>query len=333
MAVDHKPPAGPRGGTGEGQDAGGDAGRREQLLAYLLLTGTPLFMASNVIIGRAAADAVPPIGLAFWRWLVACLILLPFAWAGLRRHRAAIKAAAPMLLFLGALGMGVCGAFVYIGLETTTATNAGLIYAASPILICLFGALFAGERLVARQAVGIAIAVIGVVTILTRGAPWRLLDHDFNAGDLWIVAATISWAVYSVAIRRQQLSIPTIPLFAAIAGAGVIVLAPFYAFETAFGAPLTLTTDAVLSVIGVALFSSVLAFGTYQKGIAVVGASRAGVFMYLMPVYAALMAVLLLGEAFRDFHLVGLVLILPGVVAATLPADILSKLGRRRGTP
>jgi drug/metabolite transporter (DMT)-like permease len=304
--------------------------RRETLFAYALLTVMPLFMASNVVIGRAAVEAVPPIGLAFWRWLVAFAILLPFAWIGLRRHWSVIWRKAPALLFLGALGMGICGAFVYIGLESTTATNAGLIYAASPILICLFGALFAGEGLVPRQILGIVLAIVGVLAILTRGAPWQLFTFEFVIGDLWIVAATISWAVYSVTIKHQHIGLPTIPLFAAIAAAGVVILAPFYAWETASGAEMTLTWRAVISVAGVALISSVFAFGSYQKGIAVVGSSRAGVFMYLMPVYTALMAVLFLGEAFETFHLVGLLLIVPGVALATLPPGMIAAMGWAR---
>jgi drug/metabolite transporter (DMT)-like permease len=302
------------------------AGR--EVWAYGLLLLAPLFMASNVVFGRDAVDTVPPIGLAFWRWILAFVILLPFAWTGLRRHAADLIRVWPMLLLLGALGMGVCGAFVYVGLQHTTATHAGLIYAASPIFILMIGALFVGERLSVIQCLGVALALLGVLVILTRGQPQALLSFAFNIGDLWILAATFAWAVYSVLLKRKSLQIPTIPLFAAIALAGVICLAPFYAWETLAGRPVVWTADAATSVFAVALIASVMAFGAYQQGIAVVGSSRAGVFMYLMPVYAALLAVLFLGERFETFHAIGLGLILPGLVLATLVPRWRWRLGR-----
>lgn len=300
----------------------------QQVWAYVLLLLAPLFMASNVVFGRDAIDTVPPVGLAFWRWVLAFLILLPFAWAGLRRHAGDLVRAWLMLLVLGALGMGVCGAFVYIGLQHTTATHAGLIYAASPIFILLIGAVFVGEKLSLMQCLGVALAVLGVVVILTHGEPETLLTFVFNIGDLWVLAATFAWAIYSVLLKRQSLRIPTIPLFAAIALAGVICLAPFYVWETLAGRPVVWTADAATSVVAVALIASVLAFGAYQQGIAVVGSSRAGVFMYLMPVYAALLAVVFLGEQFQPFHAVGLGLILPGLALATLVPRWRWRLGR-----
>ena len=307
--------------------AASDTGGR-QLWAYTLLLLAPLFMASNVVFGRDAIDTVPPIGLAFWRWVIAFLILLPFAWPGLRRHAAQLIRVWPLLLLLGALGMGVCGAFVYIGLHHTTATHAGLIYAASPIFILLIGVLFGGERLGVVQCLGVALAVLGVIVILTRGAPQALLTFSFNIGDLWVLAATVAWAVYSVLLKRRSLRIPTIPLFAAIAFAGIVCLAPFYAWETLAGRPVLLTAEAATSVLAVALIASVLAFSAYQQGIAVIGASRAGVFMYLMPVYAALLAVMFLGEQFRAFHAIGLSLILPGLALATLMPARRWRVGR-----
>ncbi|MEM7441756.1 MAG: DMT family transporter [Pseudomonadota bacterium] len=307
-------------------DAAQSSGR--QAWAYLLLILSPLFMASNVVFGRDAVETVPPIGLAFWRWVLAFAILLPFAWPGLRRHGTSLLRAWPLLLVLGALGMGVCGAFVYIGLQHTTATHAGLIYAASPIFILIIGAVFIGERLSLIQCLGVVLAVFGVVVILTHGAPQQLLSFRVNVGDVWVLVATVAWAVYSVLLKRKSLSVPTIPLFAAIALAGVICLAPFYVWETLAGRPVVPTTDALTSVLAVAFIASVLAFGAYQQGIAVIGPSRAGMFMYLMPVYAALLAIVFLGERFELFHLVGLGFILPGLVLATLVPRWRWRLGR-----
>ena len=293
---------------------------RGDLLAYGLLLVAPLMMSSNVVIGRAAAEVMPPVGLAFWRWSLALVLMLPLAGAGLWRHRHVLRRQWALLLVLGALGMGVCGAFVYVGLQTTTATNAGLIYAASPALILAIGALFRGETVRPRQVAGIVLAIAGVAAILARGDIAALLALRFTIGDFWVLGATIAWAVYSVLLKRQSLLMPTFVLFAAIAAAGVLCLAPFYVAETLAGQPVVWTPEALLSVAGVAVFASVLAYSSYQKGVTLIGPARAGPFMYLMPAYAAVLAMLFLGERLALFHLVGFALILGGVALASATA-------------
>ena len=291
---------------------------RGPLAGYALFFLASAFMASNVVMGRAAADAVPPVGLAFWRWLVAFALILPFALPGLRRHHRALLADWKRLLVLGALGMGICGAFVYVGLEQTTATNAGLIYASSPVLILMIAAAGLGERVRPRQVAGIALAMAGVLTILARGDAGVLLGLSFNAGDVWILAAATAWAVYTILLRQSRTPLPVVTQFAANALSGVLILAPFYAWETWSGRPVEPSADAALSIAGVALVASVLAFLTYQQTIVRIGPARAGTTLYVMPLWAALLAWATLGETLQAFHLVGAALILPGVLLATL---------------
>ncbi len=305
--------------TSRGRTLAGPPSRGD-LLAYGLLLVAPLMMSSNVVIGRAAAEVMPPVGLAFWRWSLALVLMLPLAGAGLWRYRHVLRRQWAVLLLLGALGMGVCGAFVYVGLKTTTATNAGLIYAASPALILAIGALFRGEPVRPRQIAGIVLAIAGVAAILARGDIAALLALRFTIGDLWVLGATIAWAVYSVLLKRQSLAMPTFVLFAAIAAAGVLCLAPFYVAETLAGQPVVWSPEALLSVAGVAVFASVLAYSSYQKGVTVIGPARAGPFMYLMPAYAAVLAMLFLGERLALFHLLGFALILGGVALASATA-------------
>ena len=297
-----------------------DSRRRTQWLAYGLLSVAPLFMAANPVIGRAARELVPPIGLSFWRWLLASLILLPFALSGLYQHRSQLRANWWVLLVLGSLGMGVCGAFVYIGLHHTTATNTGLIYAASPVLILILSARFRHDTITRLQALGVPLALTGVVIIIFRGDVGALAQLRFNRGDVWILVATCAWSIYSVLLRKQSLMhLPTVTLFAAIAVMGVVVQLPFYLWESVTVRPVPMNTAAWTSIASVAVLSSVLAFGSYQKGIAVLGPSKAGPFMYLMPVYAVVLAVTLLGEIIRPYHLMGLTLILIGIAMATWP--------------
>ncbi|MCB9960397.1 MAG: EamA family transporter [Rhodospirillaceae bacterium] len=287
-------------------------------LAYLLLAIAPLCMASNVVIGRAAADTVPPVALAFWRWATATALLMPFALPSLWRYRRVLWATAPRVLALGLTGMALSASFVYTGVSHTTAANAGLIYAISPVLIVLIGVIFRGESVNWRQIAGIALAIAGVVVIVTRGDPAYLLDLQVNQGDLWVMGAALSWAIYSVLLREGAVPVPTLPMFAITALAGVVCLAPAYAVDRWISAPIDWTWEAIASVAGVAVISSVLAFGLYQIGIRAVGPARAGVFNYLIPVYAVVLGVAILGETLAVFHGLGLALILPGLLLAGL---------------
>ena len=299
-----------------------EASRRAALYAYTLFLLGSAFMASNAVIGRAAAQVVPPVGLAFWRWLAAFLIVLPFAWRGLAQHRRVLLAGWKRFLALGALGMGVCGAIVYIGLQHTTATNTGLIYATSPVFILAISAVALKEPVTPRQVAGIALALAGVLAILTRGELAALLGFAFNRGDLLILAGAVAWAVYTVLLRRSGgPSLPVVTQFAANALSGVLVLAPFYAWETLGGHPVVPTWEAAVRIGGVALFASVLAFLAYQKTITLLGPARAGTALYVSPVWVALLAWALLGEELELFHLAGVALIFPGVLLATLPAS------------
>ena len=173
----------------------------EQRLAYILLAIAPALFASNMLTARLVHDLVPPVGLAFWRWAVTFLLLLvgPQLW----RQRRDALAEWKDLLLLGAFGMGVCGAFVYIGAQTTPASNIGLIYSASPILIVLIAGLFYGERVTPRQGIGIALSLAGVLAIIARGDPAVLTGLAFTIGDLWIAAAMAGWALYAILLKYR----------------------------------------------------------------------------------------------------------------------------------
>lgn len=287
------------------------------VVAVGLLIAASAFFSSNILIGRAAAEAVPPIDLAFWRWTAASAIMLPFSLAAVRRHWASIRAGWPRLLLLGSIGMGVCGLFVYVGLQRTTATNAALLYQSSPVLMLILSAGFAIERVRPTQWLGVAVALAGVFVILTRGEPSALLDFRFETGDLWVMGSAGGWAVYSMLLPRFAPRLPTIVLFQACAVAGAVCLMPLEVGAIALGASADWSLRAAASVLGLAIFSSILAYTCFQRGLAVLGPARAGPFMYLMPVWTAMIAWAFLGESFEYFHAVGLALILPGVGLAS----------------
>ncbi len=283
----------------------------------------PLFFASNLVIGRAAVTAVEPWSLAFFRWLTALLILLPFAGPGLWRHRRQLVRKWRLVLLLGFLGMWICGAVVYLGLRHTNATNATLIYTSAGVMILLLEWLFRGRALSLRQMLGVAMAFIGVATIVLRGELSRLLSLDLNIGDLLIALAAFSWAVYSVLLKRRDFDgLPTLTVIAAIALAGSLILMPFAIGEMAWLGAFPATGKAWVSIAGLALLPSVMAFASYQWGVRRFGPGVPGMFLYLMPPYGVALAMVFLGEPFQLYHAAGLFLVLPGLMLATLPARL-----------
>ena len=290
---------------------------RSRLLIYCLLAIMPLLFVSNVIIGRAAANSIEPWTLAFWRWALASLILLPFAARALVKNRARLRAAAGDILIAGFLGMAVCGGAFYLSLHWTTAIHGVLIYTVSPLLIVLLDAVFFGERITLPRLTGMLIGFLGVATIVLEGEPQRLLTLSFNPGDIGMAICATAWAIYTVWLRRGQLrAIPPLPALTAICIAGTLTLVPPMAFEAFSGFfPTGLTAWATILVL--AIVPSVLAYGIFQLAVQSVGASVTSVFMYLLPVYGVAAANITLGESFRAYHAAGLVLILAGVALAT----------------
>ncbi len=290
----------------------------EKTRAYVILLFMPLFFSSNLVLGRAALEMVEPWTQAFWRWALASLVLLPFAFTGIRRNADVLRSQWKLIALLGFLGMVLCGGFVYVSLRSTTATNSTLIYTTSPVFVLLLEVLFRGQRVRPRQVGGILLAFVGVVVIVMHGEVQRLMRFELNPGDLGIAFASFAWAVYSVLLRRPALQgLPTTALFAVIAMAGAVLLIPFMVWETVTVAPVPLKIAAWASLAGLAVVSSVLPFLSYQYGVKVVGPSITSAFLYLLPVYGVLQAMIFLGEEFHTYHAVGFVLVTAGVVMAT----------------
>jgi drug/metabolite transporter (DMT)-like permease len=283
--------------------------------AYLLLTLTALFWAGNSIVGRAARDLVPPAALAFWRWAIALALLLPFAWPHLRRDGPVLRAHGPILLLLGALGIGAFGTMLYTGLTTTTALNSMLLQSAQPALILMIGALMMKDRTGLRQIVGVVISLAGVLTVVSRGDPGVLLGLELNRGDAVIAAAVLLWAFYSVLLRRRPAVHPLSFLAVSIV-AGLAVVAPVYALELASGRAIVASRDRALAIAYVAIFPSFLAYLFFNRGVELIGSAATGQYMNVMPLMGAGLAMLFLGERLYLFHVAGLALVVLGIVVA-----------------
>jgi drug/metabolite transporter (DMT)-like permease len=297
--------------------------------ALALVFITPLLWTVNYLAGRWAPGVVEPHVLAASRWLIAALLFSLGHWAAIWSERDHIRQHWQQYLVLGALGMWICGAWVYIGARTTQAANISLIYSISPVLVVLVSAIWLHERVSRWQAMGVALALAGVLHIVLKGQWLHLAEVQWVPGDAWILAAVLSWTIYSILLKRWHSPLAASPRLAVIALFGVAVMLPFVVWElgglsawggSGAGAPAAqaaLTWKGLLLILAVALFpgyGAYLAFSVMQREL---GAARAGIVLYLGPLYAAVVGWLVLGEPLGFFHLVGTVLILPGIWLAS----------------
>ncbi|MCF8482617.1 MAG: DMT family transporter [Rhodospirillum sp.] len=298
---------------------------------YVLLLFPPLLWATNAIVGRWAPElGISPIGLAFWRWILAFLLLLPFSWRSLIDDWDVIRRRWVLILFLGILSAGAYNTLLYMALATSTAINITLLGASLPIVMAVIARFWLGERLSPRKIGGIVLSALGVVLVVSRGEWAVLKGFQLHEGDLLMLAATLCWAVYSVLLRRHPPGLKPISMLAAQMAGGLTVLTPVFLLEMSGGAsfPITPITLAVLGYT--AIFPAILAFYFWNQGVAAVGPSIAGVYVNLVPIFTAFMAVGLLGEDFAWYHFLGLVLIMGGIFIVTgLPIGRI--LGRRFG--
>ncbi|MEO6928989.1 MAG: DMT family transporter [Casimicrobiaceae bacterium] len=292
-------------------------GRRIYASPYLLLTLTPLFWASNWIVGRGLADDVPPIALSFFRWLFAIVMLAPFAWPRVRRDWPHIRASWRILLLMGIVGVGMHNTLAYLGLHTTSATNGVILNSFIPVMIVTFSWLFLGERLTRVQTCGVLVSFAGVLAILSHGSLQALLQFRLNIGDLWVMLAMALWSIYSILLRWRPAGIDSIAFLFVIAVIGDLCVLPFYVGETLLGSPMHWKPQYILAIAGVSLTSSIFAYIFWNRGVAEVGANVAGLFVHLMPVFGVILAWMLLDERVAPFHFAGIALILTGIVITT----------------
>jgi drug/metabolite transporter (DMT)-like permease len=284
---------------------------------YLLLFLTILFWAGNVVVARAVVGDVPPVTLAQIRWAGAFLIILPFAWGPLRRDWPAIRAGFPMLTLLALTGITLYNTIAYWGLQYTQALNAALMQSTAPLLIALWSLVLFRERLSARQALGLAVSLAGVLAIVTRGDPALLLRLDLNVGDVAVLVGLAVYGLYTALLRRRP-PISPLSLLAVTIGWGAAMLVPAWLAEVfAAGRTLVFSRLAVFALVYVAVFPSLVAYLFFNRGVELVGANRAGPVFHLFPLFGAILSILFLGERLAPFHALGAALILSGVTLAS----------------
>ncbi|MCB1761094.1 MAG: DMT family transporter [Gammaproteobacteria bacterium] len=285
---------------------------------YLLLVLVALFWAGNSVLARSVRLEVPPLGLSFWRWVVAGAVLMPFVWRDMLAIWPLVRANLGQILLLSVLGVSNFNTFLYLGLQTTTAANAVLLLSVTPLVIIVCSRLLLGTAIGLRQGIGIAASLLGVLVIIARGELVHLLEFNLSSGDLWVLAAVFSWGFYSVLLKRRPAGFDGMPFLGYTIAFGTAFILPLYLWEVASGVSMHLTSTTLLSVLYVALFASILAYLFWNHAVERVGPNRAGQFVHLIPVFGSLMSVLLLGERLWLYHLVGILLVAAGIVLATL---------------
>jgi drug/metabolite transporter (DMT)-like permease len=288
--------------------------------AFLLLALATLFWAGNWVLGRALRDVFEPAALNFWRWLIAVLVLAPFALPRLRGHLAAIRRSAGLLFTLSFLGVALFQWLVYAGLKTTTAVNAVLLNSSMPAFMLLCSWAIERERCTPRQVAGMLISLVGILVIMARGDPASLARLEFHSGDALILLAMPVWGVYSVLLKRRPPELDGVAFLFVISLIGVVLLVPAFALEAYYAPPRWPGAAGVAAALYVGLAASVASFICWNRGVAIVGANAAGFTVHLLPAFGTLLAITFLGESFQLFHAAGIATILVGVVVATRAA-------------
>ena len=270
----------------------------------LLLILASLFWALNPIVGRAVRDLVSPLSLAFWRWVIAFLFVLPFAWRQLKADCQTLHEASLPLGLLGFFGVGLFGYVVYWSLQLTTATNSLLLQSVMPIMTLALPTVLFGELLRPRLVLSAGLSFVGVVWIVTMGRPLGLSWDSLNRGDLLAITGVFLYSTYATFLRKVP-AMHHLSLLAVLFAVGVVTLAVPYLAELLRGRPSLPTREVVGAVLYVGIFPSLIAYGFFNRAVALIGSARAGVYMNLPTVFGIGLAIPLLGERLAPYHLVG----------------------------
>ena len=283
-------------------------------LAYLLLIFTTIFWSGNFIVGKAASlYQIPPFSLNFYRWFFAGLILLPFTFKELINNKNYIFKNIGFFIILGISSITIFNSIVYYSLYYTQVISGVLMISTIPVWIIFIASILNIEKTNAFQIIGVGLSLIGVIFIITKADLNLIKNLDFNKGDLSMIVAMFAWAVYSALLKKKKYEISQLALLQVVIILGLIFLIPIYFIEMNLGHLIVLELPFYLTLSYVVIFPGLLAFFFWIKGISIIGANRAGVFLHLMPIFGAIMAMIIFDEKFMYYHLLGAIFILAGI--------------------
>ena len=270
-------------------------------------------MASNLVVARGGVEYVPPISLAFWRWTIVFSILLLFNFQTLVNKTKIIKKEIKKLLFLGAMGCGVCGAFPFLAGQTTTIVNMGIIYTSSPIFIILISYLFFKEKFTFIKFLGLVLCLLGVIIIITKADLEILLSLRFTTGDLWMLGASMGWALYSIYLFNWKSNLSVFERFTLISLFGAVSLFPFYVAEEMYLSSTEFNRNFFIWTFFAAISPGIIAFSLYTYAQKYLGATTTGLTLYLFTVYGAFYGIVFFNENLEIYHYVSTILVFLGI--------------------
>ena len=286
--------------------------------AYIFLVLAALFWSGNFIVGKAASlFEIPPFTLNFYRWTFAWLILAPFTLKEIIQKKKHIIQNIKLILILGITSITIFNSIVYYSLNFTQVISGVLMISTIPVMIIFFSWIFKIERTNIYQILGVIFSLLGVAVIVTKADINILINLNFNKGDLWMVVAMFSWAMYSALLRKKAIELSKISLLQVIISAGLILLLPAYLIEMALGFKLNVNLPFILTLSYVVLFPGLASFICWIKGIALIGSNRSGIFLHLMPIFSTVLAIIIFNEKFMNFHLFGAAFIVGGIVLSS----------------
>jgi len=288
---------------------------RTILIASIYLFFTTLFWAGNFIVGKTASlNEIPPISLNFYRWLIAWFILLPFTYKELIEKKEYIIKNIGIFIILGITAVSIFNSALFYSLKFTQVITGVLMISVVPVMIIFFSALLKIEKTNIFQIFGVALSLTGVVLIITKADIEILKELDFNRGDLTMLIAMFSWSIYSALLKKKKYELSQITLLQVVIGFGVIILIPFYFIDINIGNEIKFDIPFFLILTYVVLFPGLISFFLWIKGVGLIGANRAGIYLHLMPILGAIMAMIIFGEKILFYHFVGAVFIIAGIV-------------------
>ena len=284
-------------------------------LAYFLLILTTIFWSGNFIVGKAASlYQIPPFSLNFYRWFFAGLILFPFTFKELIDKKKYILKNIGFFIILGILSITIFNSIVYYSLYYTQVISGVLMISTIPVWIIFIASILNIEKTNAFQIIGVSLSLIGVIFIITKADLNLIKNLNFNKGDLSMIVAMFAWAAYSALLKKKKYEISQLALLQVVIISGLIFLVPIYFIEMNLGHLIVLGQPFYLTLSYVVIFPGLLSFFFWIKGISIIGANRAGIFLHLMPIFGAIMAMIIFDEKFMYYHLLGAIFILAGII-------------------
>ena len=288
-------------------------------LAVFLLTSASFFWSGNFFAGKIAyLSDLTPFKLGFFRWLLAMLILLPFTYSEIIRNYNYYKKNILLMTFLGFLAVTVFNSLTYISLQTTLIINSTLMASIAPVLMIGFSWLIFKTKTTTLQFAGIFLSLLGAFSIILKGNINNLFNLYFTSGDVWMFTAVVSWCLYSVLLKKIDNSISQLASLEVMVILGLVFIFPLYIIENYNTSFLPTQKIDFVIIIYVAIFASIIAFFSWNKGVSIIGPNRSSLFLHLIPVFSSIWAVSFLNEKFSFFHLIGIMFILSGIILSNI---------------